>query len=214
MFCLSVASSSEPRRIFYQYILNVRWNVTYINGTFTLYYTSNIPYVSDALNSYTHLIQGENKLITQYLTRAKVLLEHIHHNSKMCDIPGISYDKLYLVPELHSPHVRRRVASEQDTWHSIEDVFQTIEHVTRSKEQYRAFFKPNLETVQPIIQVNKVSYSKATQHYKFDWSNSNQPNHCSLIILSETPIDIQGVHSGKAQDNSTTSTVLGSLHAI
>ena len=64
-----------------------------------------IPYVSDALNAYAHLMHGENELITQYLTRAKVLLEHIHHNSKMCDIPGISYDKLYLVPGLLSPHV-------------------------------------------------------------------------------------------------------------
>ena len=39
------------------------------------------------------------------------------------------------------------------------------------------------------------------------------PTQCSLIILSGTPIDIQGVHSRKAQDNSTTNTVLGSLHA-
>ena len=50
---------------------------------------SNIPYVSDALNTYAYLTQGENELITQYLTRPKILLEHIHHNSKMYDIPGI-----------------------------------------------------------------------------------------------------------------------------
>ena len=55
------------------------------------------PYASHALNTYAHLMQNENESITQYLTRAKVLLEHIHHNSKMCDIPGIGYDKLYLV---------------------------------------------------------------------------------------------------------------------
>ena len=66
---------------------------------------SNIPYVSDTLNTYAHLMQGENELITQYLTRAKVLLEHIHHNSKMCNIPGISCDKFYLVQGLCSPHV-------------------------------------------------------------------------------------------------------------
>ena len=34
------------------------------------------------------------------------------------------------------------------------------------------------------------------------------PAQCSLVILSETPIDIQGVHSGKVQDNNTTSPVL------
>ena len=49
---------------------------------------ANILYVSDALNAYAHLIQGENESITQYLTRAKVL-KCIHHNFKMCDIPGV-----------------------------------------------------------------------------------------------------------------------------
>ena len=70
--------------------------------------------------------------------------------------------------------VHRRVASEQDTWHSMEDVFQTIEHITRSKEHYRAFFNPTLETMQPVIQVNEVSYSKASWHSKYDGSNSGQ----------------------------------------
>ena len=35
----------------------------------------NVPYISNTLNAYANLVQGENKLITQYLTRAKVLLE-------------------------------------------------------------------------------------------------------------------------------------------
>ena len=38
----------------------------------------------------------------------------------------------------------------------------------------------------------------------------NPTKHGSVIILG-TPIDIQRVHSRKAKDNSTTSTVLGSL---
>ena len=65
---------------------------------------SNIPYVLDTLNTYAHIVQHEHESIAQYLTRAKELVEHIHHNSKMHDIPGISYDKLYLVRGLHSPH--------------------------------------------------------------------------------------------------------------
>ena len=39
------------------------------------------------------------------------------------------------------------------------------------------------------------------------------PTQCGLILLSKTPIDIRGVHSRKAQDNSTTNTILGSLCA-
>ena len=94
----------------------------------------------------------------------------------MCNIPGIGYDKLHLVRGLYSPHVWRRVASEQDTWSLMEDVFQTIDHVTRSKERNRAFFKPNFEIVQPVIQVNKVNYGKATRHNTFNWSNNGKPN--------------------------------------
>ena len=55
---------------------------------------SNVLYTPDALNVYAHLMQGENESVTQYLARAKVLLECIHHNPKMCDIPGNSYNKL------------------------------------------------------------------------------------------------------------------------
>ena len=117
----------------------------------------NIPHISDALNTYAHLMQGENELIAQYLTGAKVLLESIHHNSKMCDIPGIGHDKLYLVRCLCSPHARQRVPSEQDTWCSMEDDFQTVEYITRSEERYSVFFNPNLETMKPVIQVNEVN---------------------------------------------------------
>ena len=84
--------------------------------------------------------------------------------------------KLYLVWGLCSPHIQRRVASDQDTWWSMEDVFQTIECITRSKEQYGAFLNPNLETMQPVVQVNELSYSKANWHSKCDQSNSGQPH--------------------------------------
>ena len=88
---------------------------------------SNIPYVSDTLNTYAHLAQGEQESVAQYISRAKVLLECIHNTSKKCEIPGVSYDKLYLFRGLHSPHAQWRVASKQDTWFPMEDVIQTIE---------------------------------------------------------------------------------------
>ena len=39
-----------------------------------------------------------------------------------------------------------------------------------------AFFNPNLEALRPVIQVNKVSYSKAMQQYRSDCPNNNQPH--------------------------------------
>ena len=67
---------------------------------------SNIPYALDTLNTYAHLAQSEHALITQDISRTKVLLECIHNNSKMCKIPGIGHDKLHLVRGMHSPHAQ------------------------------------------------------------------------------------------------------------
>ena len=57
----------------------------------------------------------------------------------------------------------------------MEDVFQTIEHITRSEEQNMVFFNPNLETLKPVMQINEVSYGKAIQQYKSDHPNKGQP---------------------------------------
>ena len=38
---------------------------------------------------YSHLPQGDDETITQYLVRAKVPLERIHHTTKLADIVGL-----------------------------------------------------------------------------------------------------------------------------
>ena len=65
----------------------------------------NVSYALDMFNTYAHLAKGESESITQYLSWAKVLLECIHHISKMCDIAGSSYNNLYLVQGFLSPHI-------------------------------------------------------------------------------------------------------------
>ena len=147
-------------------------------------------------------------MVAQYISRAKVLLERIHNTSKMCKILGVSYDKLYLVRGLHSSHAQWRVASEQDTLFSMEDIIQTIERVTRSEEQNKTFFNPKLEVLRPVIQVNEVSSHKAMGQYRSNCPNNNQPTQCGFIILSEKTICSQGVHLGKAQDSQPISMVL------
>ena len=61
---------------------------------------SNVPYTSDAMFTYSHLLQGDEEPITLYLARAKVLLECIHHTTKLSCIPGVGWDNLYLVRDL------------------------------------------------------------------------------------------------------------------
>ena len=97
-------------------------------------YYSNMLYTSDAMSAYSHLLQGDDEMTAQYLVRAKVLLECIHHTTKLGDITGSSWDNLYLICRLKAPHVNKRVTKEQDSWRMMEDIFQTINHITKTEE--------------------------------------------------------------------------------
>ena len=55
----------------------------------------------------------------------------------------------------------------------MEDVFQMIDHVIRTKKWNSAFFKPNFELVQPGLQVNQVNLGKTTRYNQtYDWSHN------------------------------------------
>ena len=68
-------------------------------------YYLNVQYALDVMFVYSHLSQDKDEMTAQYLVRAKVLLEHIHYTTKLADITGSSWDKLYLVHGLKAPHI-------------------------------------------------------------------------------------------------------------
>ena len=109
-------------------------------------YYLNMPYTSDSMFAYSHLSQGEDEMTAQYLVRAKVLLECIHHTTNLADITGSSRDNLYLVYRLKGPHIRKRVAKEQDSWRMV-DIFQSINCTTKTEEKTKAYSKLNFESV-------------------------------------------------------------------
>ena len=55
---------------------------------------SDVPYTPDAMFTYSKISQQDNESTAQYLVRARVLLECIHHTFKLADI---SMDNLSLV---------------------------------------------------------------------------------------------------------------------
>ena len=110
----------------------------------------NVPYMSDAMYAHSHLLQGDEEATIQYLSRAKVLLEHIHHTTKLSSIPGEGWDNLYLVTGLKAPHMRRRVASEQDSWRTMEDVFNTIDHIAKTEDKKKIYSEPNFDLVPQV----------------------------------------------------------------
>ena len=71
---------------------------------------SKVPYVSD-----TNLTQPDNKSTSHYLIRAKVLLEHIKHTSKLSQMSGKGLNNLSLIQGLREHHIRRWVTKEQES---------------------------------------------------------------------------------------------------
>ena len=57
----------------------------------------------------------------------------------------MGWDNLYLVRGLKTLHIRRSVASEQDSWRMMEDVFDTIHCLARTEERNRIYVEPNFE---------------------------------------------------------------------
>ena len=119
-------------------------------GTRLIEYYSNVSYESDSMSAYSHLSLGDDETTAQYVVRAKVLLECIHHTTKLADIIG--WDNMYLIHGLKAPYIRKRVAKEQDSWRMMEGVFQTINHITKAEERTMVYSEPNFE---PMPQVSK-----------------------------------------------------------
>ena len=58
---------------------------------------SNIQYVSDTMLAYMQLTQHDDESTSQYLIRAKVLLECMNHTSKLAQISGKGLKNLALI---------------------------------------------------------------------------------------------------------------------
>ena len=82
----------------------------------------------------------------------------------------------------------------------MEDIFQIIDHVIRTEEWNREFFKPNFKPAQPGLQVNEVNLGKTTRYRQ-------TYDQCGSVIISGATTDNKGVHSRKAKGNHTTKMV-------
>ena len=115
--------------------------------------------------AYSHLSQGDEEPTSQYLVRAKGTLEHIHHTTKLSSIPGAGWDNMYLVRGLKAPHIRKRVAKEQDSWRMMWDVFNTVNYITRMEERTNIYSEPNFKLGSQVSKewVHEVSTGKFTE---------------------------------------------------
>ena len=59
-------------------------------------------------------------------------------------------------------HMSRGVASKQDSWGMMEDVFNTIDHISRTEDRNKIYSEPNFESVPQMTEerVQEVSLGK------------------------------------------------------
>ena len=55
---------------------------------------------------------------------------------------------LYLVRGLKALHMRRRGASKQDSWRTMEDVFNTINRISKTEDRNKIYSEHNFELIQ------------------------------------------------------------------
>ena len=127
---------------------------------------SNVPYASDTVFAYTQITQQDDEPTGQYLIRAKVLLEHIHHTSKLSDNSGSGLNNLSLIWGLREHHIRRRVMKEQESWMTMEDVFKSINRITRTEEWMRAYHE---------LKYNSISQVSTEKNHKVSHRNYKTP---------------------------------------
>ena len=70
-----------------------------------------------------------------------------------------------LIYMLKALHIRKRVTKEQYSWRTMEDIFQTINHIPWTEEKTKAHHEPSFEPVPqvPKERVHKVSFIKYTK---------------------------------------------------
>ena len=107
----------------------------------------NAPYVPDAMFVYSKVSQWEDESTTQYLVRAKVLLERIHQTYKLSEISGNGMDNLLLICGLPEHHIRKQDVKEQESWHMMEDVFKSINCITMMEERSQAYHQPEYDSM-------------------------------------------------------------------
>ena len=135
---------------------------------------SNIPYVSDPMVAYMQLTQQDNESTSQYLIRTKVLLECMNHASKISQISGRRLNSLAIIWGLRDCLIRWRVAKQQESWITMEDVYIRITKITKTDAQTKAYHEPRCVSISEVTTegVNEGSYNRGRKQYTYDKSHN------------------------------------------
>ena len=137
--------------------------------------------------AYNNITQQDDESTLHHLIRAKVLFEHINHTSKLSQISSRRLNNLALIQGLRDNHIRRRVAKEQESWNTMEEIFRSINRITKNEARTKAYQAPRYNSNSEVLAegICKVSYNKG-KRYSYDKSHNsstfrkqhnNSPHH-------------------------------------
>ena len=101
--------------------------------------------------AYKQLTQQNDESTSQYLIRAKVLLKCINHTSKLSQISGTVLNSLVFIQGLRDCHIKRRVAKEQESCIMMEDVYKSINKITKPDAYTKAYHEPRYDTISEVV---------------------------------------------------------------
>ena len=130
------------------------------------------------------------------LIRAKVLLKCMIHTSNLSQTSGKGLKNLALTWRLRDCLIRLRVAKEQESQITMEDIYRTINRITNTDACTKAYHGPRYNSISDMTTegINEVSYNRGKKQYSYDKSH-NSSNFRKQYICSPCNRDQNNSHS-------------------
>ena len=117
----------------------------------------------------------------------------------LSDISGSGLDNLSLIQSLRDHHIRRRVAKEQESWVTAEDVFKSINRITRTEEQMKAYHELKYDSISQVSteKIHEVSNAKynTPKTPNNSYNRSHFRNPCNSNQFSRNQGKPQYIHT-------------------
>ena len=120
--------------------------------------------------AYNNLMQQDNESMSQYLIRAKVLLECINHTYKLSQISSRGLNNIALICRLRDIQIRWTVTKEEESWTTMEDLYRNINRITKINTCTKAYHESRYNSISEVMTegINKVSYNKGKRQHSYD----------------------------------------------
>ena len=99
----------------------------------------------------------------------------MNHTSKLSQITEKGLNNLAVIWGFRDCLIRWRVAKEQESWITMEDIYRSINRITKTDAHTKAYHEPRYDSVSEVTTegINEVSYNRAKKQYSYDKSHNS-----------------------------------------